>query len=255
MEITELQRNWDELGQRDPLWAILSDPAKKGGRWDLEEFFQTGVNEVEGVIKYLESLKVDFPRRKALDFGCGVGRLTQALAPHFQEVCGVDIAPSMLEQANAYNRHGGRCKYFLNQTDDLKLFADDAFDFIYTMVVLQHMEPAHSKNYVREFVRVLAPGGVLVFQLPSEIGTGLSPLPKKGLKEALKGWLAALRGRPPAQPQSPEPDELERKIAMYGVKREEVEALLKGCGARVLDVVPDHSAGPPWLGFRYCVSK
>ena len=38
----ELQKNWDHLGQEDPLWAILSDPEKKVGKWDITEFFDTG---------------------------------------------------------------------------------------------------------------------------------------------------------------------------------------------------------------------
>jgi hypothetical protein len=29
---------WDSHAQRDRLWAILSDPARKGRRWDLERF-------------------------------------------------------------------------------------------------------------------------------------------------------------------------------------------------------------------------
>ncbi len=60
---------------------------------------------------YLGDRQISFPKRRALDFGCGVGRLTQALARHFNIVDGVDIAPSMIELANQFNRSGGRCRY------------------------------------------------------------------------------------------------------------------------------------------------
>jgi SAM-dependent methyltransferase len=43
---------------------------------------------------------------------------------------------------------------------------------IYTSVVLQHMEPQLSIRYLREFARVLRPGGILVFQIPDRIEKG-----------------------------------------------------------------------------------
>ena len=45
--LTGSQELWDGHARRDPLWAILSDPAKKGGRWDTERFFQTGVAQCQ----------------------------------------------------------------------------------------------------------------------------------------------------------------------------------------------------------------
>ena len=74
----------------------------------------------------------------------------------------------MIKLAGEYNSHGDRCRYYVNDSDDLKLLEDNTFDFIYSNIVLQHMKPEYSKRYIREFLRVLAPGGVLVFQIPSE---------------------------------------------------------------------------------------
>ncbi len=80
MELKRLQRNWDNLGRTDPLWAVLTDPEKKGNRWQLAEFFATGVGEVSALLRWIEPVGVSLRRAKALDFGCDVGRLTQALA-------------------------------------------------------------------------------------------------------------------------------------------------------------------------------
>jgi hypothetical protein len=44
VSLSRHKREWEDLGAVDPLWAILSDNQKKFGRWDLEEFFQTGAN-------------------------------------------------------------------------------------------------------------------------------------------------------------------------------------------------------------------
>ena len=43
-----------------------------------------------------------------------------------------------------------------------------AFDFVYSSLVLQHMKPEYSQNYIKEFLRILAPGGLVYFQLPAE---------------------------------------------------------------------------------------
>jgi SAM-dependent methyltransferase len=191
MDLKELQRHWHAFGQQDPLWAILTDSQKRGGKWDLEEFFETGRNEIHNVIRYIESLGLPLLRKKALDFGCGVGRLTQALCRNFDECYGIDIAPSMIKLADEFNRHGARCHYIVNSTDDLKVFADNTFDLIYSVIVLQHMRPEYSKRYIEELMRVLAPNGMLIFQIPSELiptsqATVLrQPLPESAFKAEL----------------------------------------------------------------------
>ena len=167
MDLEDLQRNWDEWGRRDPYWAIISRPDRRGNRWDLDEFLRTGIDEIDALFGWLDELDVAVRRGRALDFGCGVGRLTQALARTFDECDGVDIAPSMIERAYGLNRFGDSCRYHVNDCDDLKLFDDGVFDLIYSDIVLQHIDPEFSENYVREFTRVLAPGGAMVFQLPS----------------------------------------------------------------------------------------
>lgn len=206
MRMDELQRSWDELGKVDPLWAILGDPDKMGGRWDLHEFFKTGEEEVAAVLQYVDSLHLPLARRRALDFGCGVGRVTRALGRHFEECSGVDIAPSMIRLAQEYNRQGSRCQYYLNESDDLRLFDDNRFDFIYSSNVLQHIHPRYSRNYLKEFVRLLAPGGVLVFQIPSGLaafreeavsdqGSISGPLPDSAFRARIRPHESSMTAR------------------------------------------------------------
>jgi SAM-dependent methyltransferase len=152
----------------DPLWAVLSLPDKRHGRWDEAEFFETGEREIRDVLEHARSLGLNVRRGRALDFGCGVGRLAQALLPHFERVDGVDIAPSMLERAKRYNRDPERCFFHLNERPDLALFGDRSFTFVYTSLVLQHLPVELARGYIAEFLRLLAPGGLLVFHLPSE---------------------------------------------------------------------------------------
>jgi ubiquinone/menaquinone biosynthesis C-methylase UbiE len=194
-------------------------------------------------MEYIKSLGVLLPRGRALDFGCGVGRLTEPLADYFNEVCGVDIASSMIELASTYNAHKDRCKYYLNETDDLGLFREDSFDFIYTNITLQHMEPRYFKNYIREFLRVLSPSGLLMFQLPSEPARTIKGIAIRFVPQTLLNVYRRVRysGRP--------------IIEMYGMKREDVVEFLQHNGARVVEMKEDQSSGQDWISFRYCVVK
>lgn len=180
MKLDELKEQWDAFGKQDPLWAILVVPDKRHGRWNVASFFKSGEDDIAHILAYLSSLSTCVSRRRALDFGCGVGRLTQALCRYFDECCGVDIAPSMIEAAKRYNRYGTKCSYYVNDTDNLSLFADNSFTFIYSILVLQHMRQRYIEKYVTEFLRVLAPGGIAVFQIASELiaVTATSEAPK-----------------------------------------------------------------------------
>ena len=113
-DLRRLRANWEAFGKQDPFWAILTLPGKRLGRWNVREFFETGVVEVDELMRRLEAIQHPGHRERALDFGCGVGRVTQALAGHFAEVVGVDIARSMLARARRLNGFGSRCLYVHN---------------------------------------------------------------------------------------------------------------------------------------------
>ncbi len=157
------------------MWAVLTTDGKEHGRWSAEEFFATGRAEIEMILAGAAQRSVTIRRGVVLDFGCGVGRLSQALADHFARVDGVDIAPSMLVAARRLDHHPGRVFYHLNAEPHLRLFTDATFDFVYSTLVLQHMAPESAKGYIAEFCRLLRSGGVAVFQLPSDQATVDSP--------------------------------------------------------------------------------
>lgn len=160
--LAALRSAWEDLAGRDALGAILTDPAKVGGRWSVAEFMATGDREIETVMNHLAAI-AHVPRfdDMALDFGCGVGRLTQAMARRFTSCVGVDISTQMIRIAESLNRQT-HCNYVV-AADPRLPFADETFSFIYSNIVLQHVPPRYSLIYLREFERVLKPGGILVF--------------------------------------------------------------------------------------------
>jgi SAM-dependent methyltransferase len=167
VDFDQLQTDWEGLAADDPLWAVLTRPDCRGGRWDPDEFFTTGSDEVADIIGRVRRLRPRLWPGRALDFGCGVGRLTRPLADHFDEVVGVDIAPTMIDLARRYHADRPTCRFEVNQAEDLARFPDDSFDLVLSLIVLQHVPPTAAVRYVREFCRVLAPGGVVVVQIPA----------------------------------------------------------------------------------------
>lgn len=165
--IGESRAYWDRHAQKDPMWAVLSDPAKKGRKWDLQEFMRNGEREIALLWHQLAELQLVPDHHTALDFGCGIGRLTQALARRFDRVIGVDISPSMIAVARNIDRYPSIVHYMCNGHPDLRDLQPRSCDFIYSNIVLQHVVPQLSIGYLNEFFRLLKPGGVLVFQLPS----------------------------------------------------------------------------------------
>jgi SAM-dependent methyltransferase len=238
IDLDALKGAWDAAGKDDPFWSVLSVRDKQKNRWEPQEFLQTGVDEINQVMTHLNELALDVPPRRALDFGCGPGRLTQALAAHFEQVDGVDISPSMIALAERLNQQSDRCRYHLNERDDLSRFADQTFDFVYSSITLQHVGPANARSYLKEFIRVLVPGGVLVFQLPGR----------------QTGWLRRLKAFAPA----PMLDAYRRlryhghpAATMYGIPREDVVRFCESNGVEVIDVQANHEAGSGWESFRY----
>lgn len=233
MKLEELTEKWNHFGETDPFYVIITRKEMRGGKWSPKAFFETGVKEVEGLMSTVRSLGVMVQFGRALDFGCGVGRVTQALGTYFHVVYGVDIAPSMIQLAEKYNLHSEKVKYVVNRGADLRLFEDGSFDLIYSKITLQHIPPLYSFKYIREFLRVLAPNGLLVFQLPD----------KPTFKVYLREKMIALNRRFSRRPY----------FDMFGIEREKVKQFLEKNRAKIIAIRQDHSTALPWISLCYYV--
>jgi SAM-dependent methyltransferase len=248
---------WDQLGRKNPLGAILTVDGKVA-EWNIGEFLATGRIDVGRFLPVFERLSPNTPRTRLLDFGCGVGRVTRVFARYFDEVVGVDVAPSMIEWARSLHADCDRCTFVLNRAPNLRCFPSESFSVVYSRIVLQHIRPAIVEGYIPELIRVLQPGGVLVFQLPEVMSVDSrrtfeeapvvgNPLKRRLPKSLVLAWrrlkYAFLTTSSGAQ------------MEMFGMARDEVEALIRGAGGRLLEARPDDSHGPDGNGFEYWVTK
>jgi ubiquinone/menaquinone biosynthesis C-methylase UbiE len=228
MSLGRHRRDWEDLAAEDLHWSILSDPAKRFGGWSTSEFRRSGELEIDRLFETADRLGMPTGRERALDFGCGAGRLTRALAPRFHEVVGVDISERMLEEARRTNDDVPVCRFVLNDAPDLSQFENETFDLVYTSIVLQHVDDeAVIRSYVQEFVRVLRPGGLLAFQLPSRIPARHRLQPRRRVYRLLRVLHVPRRvlfRRLRLQP-----------IAMRSLPEEDVMQLVERAGGRIVE--------------------
>jgi SAM-dependent methyltransferase len=164
------RRDWDDLSALDPYWAILSDRARRFGGWDRDAFLRSGRDEVDALLAAGARFGLPLARDEALDFGCGAGRLTQAIARDFRRCLGLDVSGRMIGEARGLARDVHNCEFAIQEAPDLTSLPSAGFDLVVSRLVLQHIAESESKErYIGEFLRVLRPGGLLALQLPSYI--------------------------------------------------------------------------------------
>jgi SAM-dependent methyltransferase len=162
--------SWEKLGKEDPYYGVLTDD--KFRRENLndalkDEFLETGRLHIERVIAMtLRYFGPMIARGRALDFGCGVGRLVIPLAQLFEHVTAVDVSTAMLGVAEQNCiEHGLRNVEFVRSDDELSRI-EGTFDFIHSYIVLQHIPVSRGEKIIAQLVDRLNVDGVLAIHFP-----------------------------------------------------------------------------------------
>lgn len=239
------RKNWDLLAEEDALFAVLSVKKKKG-KWETEEFFETGRKEVKEDLERIKQLGIELNFGKVLDFGCGVGRLTRALAGSFQTVYGLDVSARMLEKAKEYSVREQNCFYL--PESHLGEFPSETFDLVYSKIALQHIKPRDSIGYLKNLGRVTKSGGCLFFQLrtkPKDAPLSWRLAMKRILPLSWTDGLHDLRIR------------FSQKgiIDVYGIPLQVVVNLLKGENFQIKDTYPNKVINNVAESYYYCAVK
>ncbi|MBU2739705.1 class I SAM-dependent methyltransferase [Acidithiobacillus concretivorus] len=166
--MSDTDSDWQHIARTQPYYGVLRDPAFRESQLSDDQralFFDSGQSHVNMVLDQCTRLFGDNGfTGNALDFGCGVGRLTLPLSRHFTQVVGLDVAPAMLSEAQRYaNLLGAQNVRWLLADDALSAIDQMHFDFMLSFIVFQHIPEARGQRILKKLLQRLAPGGIGVF--------------------------------------------------------------------------------------------
>jgi SAM-dependent methyltransferase len=157
----DTDQQWRMWGEVDPYFGVLTDErfSRANIAANRKAFFASGVVDVERFIGQYEATFGPLPRGRALDFGCGVGRLAIPLAKRFHAAVGLDVSPGMLSEAEA-NAKSQAVENVRFAVSDMALSgAEGSFEWVQSYIVLQHISPDRGVALIRRLLGKVAPGG------------------------------------------------------------------------------------------------
>jgi len=158
-----MRADWNRRAKEDAHYYVAFGRHEQ----DEAEFLATASDVLRGLDR---EMKRGLPgarpsARRALEIGCGPGRLLKPMAERFGEIHGVDVSDEMVALARERLREIPHAHAHSGSGADLKQFADESFDFLYSYAVFQHIpEKCVVFSYLDEAARVLKPGGLMRFQ-------------------------------------------------------------------------------------------
>jgi ubiquinone/menaquinone biosynthesis C-methylase UbiE len=167
-------RDWKVWGDKEPYFGVLTDNIFRSGSLEANRrlFMELGEEYVNAHLQEIEQHFGPIKSERALDFGCGVGRLALPLADRFENVVGLDISEGMLREAAANADASGRGNVDFLLSDDQLSKADGIFDFVHTYIVLQHIPVARGMKIINELLNRTAIEGVASLHFSTERKTG-----------------------------------------------------------------------------------
>lgn len=184
---------WEQLAREDAEFYIWTDLAAG------DEFFRSGERDARRILDLVEPWLGGHSR--AVEMGCGVGRISVAMAPHFDAITAVDIAPTMLAKLAENCRDRGIASV-------RPMLASEAwessgpFDLAYSRIVFQHIETWDTiGSYFRRTSQSLTPAGVFYVQFDTRPANMLylirNRLPDAMLPRTYRSGVRRIRRRAP----------------------------------------------------------
>lgn len=156
--------DWETWGRLDPYFGVITQSRFRRQRMtdrDRQEFFESGRVHVQFVLHTIRRhIDPSFEPKAILDFGCGVGRMLIPFAEIGRETVGLDVSPSMLDEARRNCDAHKLSNVRLLLSDSSVSALSGAFDLIHSFIVFQHLLPDQARDFVSRLITFLAPGGV-----------------------------------------------------------------------------------------------
>jgi SAM-dependent methyltransferase len=173
----DTDKTWKYYGETDPYYGVLTQPDFKSERLTdegREQFFSSGRRYIDLVLQIVrDHLDPSFKPTRALDFGCGVGRLALPLSEVCESVVGVDVSQAMLSEARA-NAARLSSKATFVESDDGLTHVEGTFDFLNSLIVFQHIPPERGEVIVSQLIGRLRQGGVGALQFTYGFESGVA---------------------------------------------------------------------------------
>lgn len=162
--MNEKKQLWEDYGANEAYYAVVTlDKFRKDnlGETAKEEFFQMGRDHVTRIFREIEDgFAMKFAPRRALDYGCGVGRILVALAEKCEQVVGVDISHAMLDETRKNCKQRDITNVELQDASEFIGAASESYDFVHSFIVLQHIDPKIGNELIRTMTKRLSAGGI-----------------------------------------------------------------------------------------------
>jgi trans-aconitate methyltransferase len=156
--------DWEVIASTQAFFGVLANEEYLAHNLTPERkdaFYETGRGDIEHVAAMLHKVSDGaFAPRSALDFGCGVGRLTFAMRKYAAVVTGVDSAEGMLDVARAEQLARG-----LTGIEWRRDLPPGPVDWVNSLIVMQHIPPERGHDLLEQLADLLAPGGFWSVQL------------------------------------------------------------------------------------------
>lgn len=155
---------WKRMGEVEPYYGVKPESVYLKRNLDEEaraEFFRTGEEQVEEMLRIIRArFDPNFSPRRALDYGCGVGRVLVPLARRVKEVVGCDVSPPMLQESKANCDRYGLTNVSYVTADDRLSAVPGTYEFIFSDAVFQHINPVRVDVIVESLLDRLDHGGI-----------------------------------------------------------------------------------------------
>jgi len=163
----DLKKTWLSLGKHAPFYSVMSMDKYLPNNINnnLNDFYESSNSLIKLIDSILLENNIEFKFNNILDFGCGVGRITNLLSEYGNNIYGIDISEEHLKIARSNVKKNNII--FLNYDEDYNFpKIINNIDFIVSFIVLQHIRPDEMKLFIKKILNSLNKNGIALLHIP-----------------------------------------------------------------------------------------
>lgn len=228
-----IREAWSSMGRDIPHYSVLTSdiflPSNIERNADI--FWQSGAIEAEEIHSILKRFDFDFKNKVAIEYGCGVGRVSTPLSKLFKILYAYDISTYHLDIAKKHSLEQGAKNIIYCEVGNNKSIYKQRCHFFYSRIVFQHNPPPLIAMLVEGALASLHNNGIAIFQVP---------VYKVGYNFKLNEWLNTKHSN---------------EMQMHCLPQSVIFSIIKKQNCQLLELREDESCGEPFLSNLFVVKK